>query len=104
MCRPACRIIQTGVRSTFSPLAARIKRGSLVSEAPLESFETASSTALRTMVLGAEDPELGEKASTPLAKARERIIDAENFMVVDFGYELLVQFDCILVYYNRRLE
>jgi hypothetical protein len=32
MCRPACLIIQTGVRSTSSPRAARSKSGSLVVE------------------------------------------------------------------------
>jgi hypothetical protein len=32
MCRPACLIIQTGVRSTTSPRAARSKSGSLVVE------------------------------------------------------------------------
>jgi hypothetical protein len=31
MCRPAWRIIQTGTRSTFSPRAARNKRGSRLS-------------------------------------------------------------------------
>jgi hypothetical protein len=30
MWRPACRIIHTGVRSTFSPRAARINSGSCV--------------------------------------------------------------------------
>mmetsp|Transcript_151417 Transcript_151417/g.282289 ORF Transcript_151417/g.282289 Transcript_151417/m.282289 type:complete len:257 (-) Transcript_151417:160-930(-) len=41
MCRPACRIIQTGVRSTVSPRAARTSSGSL-----LALMETAAGAAL----------------------------------------------------------
>jgi hypothetical protein len=51
MCRPACRIIQTGVRSVRSPLAARINSGSFVGVAAADvagvaaDDETAASLA-----------------------------------------------------------
>lgn len=43
MCRPACRIIHTGVRSVFSPLAARMRSGSLEGGVGLEGDAGASS-------------------------------------------------------------
>lgn len=46
MCRPAWRIIQTGVRSTFSPRAARISRGSVCAESDDDAAATASAAAV----------------------------------------------------------
>lgn len=56
MCLPACLIIQTGVRSVFSPLAARNNRGSCVSPA------MPTGTARNQLVEAGVEGVLGRKA------------------------------------------
>jgi len=50
MCRPACRIIHTGERSTFSPRAARKRSGSFSDEPA--AVAASASAAVADMVTG----------------------------------------------------
>ena len=82
MWRPACLIIHTGVRSTFSPRAARISRGSLADVDPDDaSFLVASSTALLTTVEARPSLPTIVKALSHSRSERKITAAAVNFMV-----------------------